>query len=316
MNRQTLLVEQTNRQNLKLFRGVSKNYATKMAEKFEQGGNFQIVFLIDVFVEEQNICEQDLEDIFNLKSRAISLCVLRLLLHFNSVVECGNFAPLKWGFKFYNSSVLNFEYKRRRFYELNSGSFEQFEEEMRQRFTNACSSQNSAKTAGVKSLSCCLTEILHDFPWVTPDISSPSRSAKYDQFNSQRKKPRNYLFVVGDCPLSDANMCRFLGRNESSFDAEVMFKEIFSTALYEEFHSKCGLSLFWIDSGLWCVAPEKLKTSVEVCVICYIFCCYGYRAVDGGRLGTYIIVKKIPRFLARKIGEVKIWSLCNLHKNI
>ena len=288
-----------------------------MADKFEQGGNFQIVFLIDVFLEEQNICEQDLEDILNLKSRAISLCVLRLLLHFNSVVECGNFAPLKWGFKFYNSSVLNFEYKRRRFHELNSGSFEQFEGEMRQRFTNACiNSQNSAKTAGVKSLSCCLTEILHDFPWVTPDISSPSRSAKYDQFNSQRKKRRNYLFVVGDCPLSDADMCRFLGRNESSFDAEVMFKEIFSTALYEEFHSKCGLSLFWIDSGLWCVAPEKLKTSVEVCVICYIFCCYGYRAVDGSRLGTYIIVKKIPRFLARKIGEVKIWSLCNLHKNI
>ncbi len=236
-----------------------------MAEKFEQGGNFQIVFLVDVYVKEQNISGHDLEDIYNLKSRAISLCVLRMLLHFNSVVESGNFATLKWGFKFYNSNVLNFEYKRRRFYELNGESFEQFEGEMKQRFTNVCSSQNSAKTTatpGVKSLTCSLTEILHDFAWTTPDISSPSRNAKGD--HTKGKGPRNYLFVISECPLSDIDVCQFLGGNESSFDADVVFKEMFSTALYKEFHSKCGLSLFWIDSGLWCIAPEKLKSSIEV----------------------------------------------------
>jgi hypothetical protein len=219
-------------------------------------------------VKEQNICTQDLEEIYNLKSRAISLCVLRLLLHFNSVYENGKISPLKWGFKFYNSNVLNFEYKQRRFHELNSESFEKFEEEMKQRFINARDSQNSSKnstTVGVKSLTCSLTEILHDFPWTTPDISSPSKSAKDDQFNIEGRKSRDYLFVIGECPLSLIDMCQFLGRNESSFDAEVVFKEMFSEALYNEFYSKCGLSLFWIDSGFWCIAPEKMKNSIKVC---------------------------------------------------
>ena len=244
--------------------GMEKNHATKMAEKFERGGKFQIVFLVDIYVKEQSISAQDLENIYDLKLRAISLCVLRLLLHFNSVCENGNIAPLKWGFKFYNSNVLNFEYKRRRFYELNGESFEKFEEEMKLRFTNACNGQSSSKTeAGVKSLTCSLTEILHDFPWTTPDISSPSRSVKHEQFNSQDKRSRNYLFVIGECPLSDIDVRQFLGRNDSSFNTDVVFKEMFSEALYKEFYSKCGLSLFWIDSGPWCVVPEKLKNAVE-----------------------------------------------------
>ena len=240
-----------------------------MADNFTQGGKIQIVFLVDVFVKEQNISTQDLENVIDVKSRAISLCVLRLLLHFNSAIDCGNFASFKWGFKFYNSNVLNFEYKRRRFYELSSESFEQFEEELRTRFTNACSSQKSAKsstTAGVRSLSCSITEILHDFPWITPDIRSPSRSTKSEKFNDHGNTYRNYLFVIGDCPMLDVDLYQFLGRNkDASCDTEVVFKEIFSTALYEEFCHKCGLSLFWIGSGLWCVDPQKQDTSIEVC---------------------------------------------------
>ena len=254
------------------YRGGRKSLVAKMAEKFERGGKFQIVFLVDVYIKEQNISAQDLENIYDFKLRAISLCVLRLLLHFNSVCENGNIAPLKWGFKFYNSNVLNFEYKRRRFYELNGESFEKFEEEMRQRFTNASDGQSSSKTeAGVKSLTCSLTETLHDFPWTTPDISSPSRSAKHEQFNGEDKRPRNYLFVIGECPLSDIDMCQFLGKDDSSPNTDVVFKEMFSEALYKEFYSKCGLSLFWIDSGLWCVAPEKLKNAVVVCYFGVIF---------------------------------------------
>ena len=247
--------------------------ATKMAENFRQGGKIQIVFLVDVFVREQDIYSQDFEYVIDLKSRAISLCVLRLLLHFNSSIDCGNFTSLRWGFKFYNSNVLNFEYKRRRFYELSGESFERFEEEMRARFRNGYDSQKWAKFEarfGVKSLSCCITEVLHDFPWVTPDISSPSRSTKNEQFDDHRGNAyKNYLFVIGDCPLLDVDLCRFLGRSESSLcDAEVVFNEIFSTTLYEEFCDKCGLSLFWIDSGLWCtVDSQGHATPVEVCAV-------------------------------------------------
>ncbi|XP_028416504.1 treslin-like [Dendronephthya gigantea] len=232
-----------------------------MAAKFEQGGNFQIVFLVDVCVKEHNICNEHLEDVHSIKLRGISRCVLRLLLHFDSVLKSGNSTPLKWGFKFYNSSVLNFEYKRSRFHELSSESFEQFEAELRTRFKSARDGQSS--TAGVTSLSCCVKEILQDFPWVTPDISSPSRTAKNEPIFGHNQKSRNYLFVIADCPLSDTDLGQFLSRDDNSYDAQTVFNEIFSAALYEEFYNKCGLSLFWIDSGLWCLAPEKLKQQIE-----------------------------------------------------
>ena len=234
-----------------------------MAEKFERSGKFQIVFLVDVHVNKQ-IIRGDLEDIYNLKCRVISHCALRLLLYLNSrTYDSGS---LKWGFKFYNSNVFNYDYKRRRFYELNCKSFELFEEEMRIRFRNASKAQNLGKTTATACLNCSLTEILHDFPWLTPDISSPSRSVKNDQFLDQGERSRNYLFVIGDSPLSNDDLSTFLGKSET-FDAEVVFKKIFSTALQEEFSNKCGLSLYWIDSGLWCVAPEKLRISVKVCYV-------------------------------------------------
>lgn len=244
-----------------------------MAEKIELGGKFQIVFLVDVYVKEDHSCGKSLENIFKLKSQAISLCALRLLLHFNSVIDSGNFTPLKWGFKFYNSNTLNFEYKRRRFLELNSESFERFEDEMRERFTTIQKNlPKGDRIAGVKSLSFCLTEILHDFPWLTPDVSSPYRDGKNDLLNMETNQPRNYLFVISDCPVADVDMCQFLGRNTMFLDAEILFKEMFSTALFEEFHTKCKLSLFWIDSAWGCciIKPNSFKVCIQFIYLFHI----------------------------------------------
>lgn len=234
------------------------------------GGKVQIVFLVDVFFKQLGVKSLVLEEICQLRCRAISLCVLRLLLHFNSSVgNSDRKKSLSWGFKFFNSRILNFECKRRRFYDLDSHSFEKFEEELKERTANVCNSQETGSKiskqscTGAKALSCSFTEILHDFNWITPDISSPFRNGKDNHLNDVVRKPRNLLFVIGDCPQDNKDLQYFLGQKEV-YNEVVLMEEIFSPALDEEFRNTCNLSLFWIDTGLWCLAPEKMGVLMKV----------------------------------------------------
>lgn len=238
-----------------------------MAKAKSDGGKVQIVFLVDVFSKRHFVKQEDLEEVSELRCRAISLCVLRLLLHFNAPVEHSTRTkPLTWGFKFFNSRILSIEYKRRKFYNLDSDSFRRFEKEMEERFASVCS-QNETESkqtcSGAKALSCSFTEILHDFSWTTPDISSPFRNGKGAHLKDGLKRPKNFLFVLGDCPLGNSDLQFYFGRKEV-FNEDVLMKEVFSPALYEEFRSTCDLSLFWIDVGLWCLAPEKLDVIIKV----------------------------------------------------
>lgn len=247
-----------------------------MAESLLYGGNFKIVFLIDVCKEKTNNVLNDSDYALDVKSRAILLSILRLLLHFRTVNGAtGNCKePLKWGFKFFNSKLPSSELKRRSFYELDDISFELFQEELREQYKTTrnkgeeCQTQRAVRSAIISTsnfggLSCSMTEILHDFEWVTPDVVSPFKKAKVDELINEKKWSQNFVFVVGDSSSCDINFEQFDGTPSAS-DYDVAFQKNFSPAFCDEFCKKCGLSLFWIDLGSMLLPRKNSKLPCQV----------------------------------------------------
>lgn len=234
-----------------------------MCNVFQENQPLQCAFLIDVNAE--NL----LSEIKPLElSNAIRLCVLRILTYFNDQIgkEASN---LRWGYKFYNSRVITHVYERHEFKESKVEYFEEFEQEICKRldesFNKEINFQSSLnvqdgesmqessgkKPSPAKCLSCALTDLVHDFEWERPEITSPfKRSRRYSQTEDVNNNCcSNFVFLFTWCPYSKNLMASFCNRSIKSCDN---FRNVvLPTALYQKFRGNCKISLLWVDTGLW-----------------------------------------------------------------
>ena len=233
-----------------------------MCDVFQENKSFQCAFLIDVNAENASNEIEPLE-----LSNAIRLCILRILTYFSDQID-KNTSHLRWGYKFYNSRVITHVYERHEFKEFKAEYFEEFEQDVCKRIDESFDKeteliQNSNVPDGElrqssgqnpspsKCLSCALTDIVHDFEWERPEITSPfKRSRRSSQTEDANKNfCSNFVFLFTWCPCGKNLMASFCDRSIKS--CEDFRNVVLPTALYRKFRGNCKLSLLWVDTGLW-----------------------------------------------------------------
>ena len=210
------------------------------------GSGSKVVFLIDTITEQDNA-----ESLIQL-SNSICLSCLRLLLFFSSEAEKGGKTKksrvsqtgVKWGYKFFSSKSVRTKIEFHKFLEFKLKYFEEFENEVQRRFDTNVNIVSTVKPA--ISLSKALTELLSDFPWEGPDISSPVKGRR----NPRILKGKNYVYLFSACPRSAAQLKTFSGKRVP--DADVFLDSFLPSSLYQEFCFTSKLSLNWIDTSGLC----------------------------------------------------------------
>ena len=218
----------------------------------------QIAFLIDTHVEESNA--NQLPSLTN----AINLTGFRLL-HFLSAkfekkgidrISKQSHTSVKWGYKFFNSRSCVTRIEQHRLRDFKLKYFEEFENEVQRRLETKAQCLDSAvkQVRQSECLSKALTEILSDFPWERPDITSPVRGRKKKKETSFIT---NIVILFTRCPKSALELKSFTGKQVP--DSEVFLDSLLPPALYHQFCNVNQLSLYWIDIGEFNTQTEVVK---------------------------------------------------------
>lgn len=225
----------------------------------------QIVFLIDSNPSFWG-SNCSLED----TSNAIRLCVLKILTYFSNNGR-GKRSNLRWGYKFFNSRTLSHQFERHEFKDFSVEVFEEFETEVSKKLNESFAQQSQESLnkleqnepdgeedssfgkppAGVKCISCALTNVVHDFQWERPDISSPVRSTRGNNtlLHGNRSKTRNVMFLLSGCPCDDESFSNFTGETSSSLRTFDGVKNILMPSmLFKEFKQR-HICLHWVNIG-------------------------------------------------------------------
>ncbi|XP_067236390.1 treslin isoform X2 [Chanodichthys erythropterus] len=195
--------------------------------------------------------------------------ILRVLL---SLGHKYGLEKVRWGYKFFHSRTVKSATLINRgsdFKELQEKVFSDFEEELLVKFSGVegKSPRNRIKSHKLKPspASCvqnALKEILLDFQWDRPDLTSPtkvtlrprrsSRSGRniplqdYDMLNPDR----NVLFVVSECPRSKAELEDYLSiSREDSRHHRDMHEQVLPKSLIDMLMQR-KVVLHWADSGV------------------------------------------------------------------
>lgn len=229
-----------------------------MCNVYQESKSLQCAFLIDVNAE--NLLNEIKP--FEL-SNAIRLCTLRILTYFCDKFGWGT-SNLRWGYKFYNSRAITHLYERHEFKEFKAEYFEEFEldicKRLEESFDKESQLQNiqhgdvressGQKPYPSKCLNCALTDLIHDFEWERPDITSPfKRSGRVSQTEDAKNRNSNFVFLFTWCPCSKKLMTSFCNRSIKSCDD--FQNVVLPTALFKKFRGDCNISLLWVDTGLW-----------------------------------------------------------------
>ena len=224
----------------------------------------QIVFLIDSNPSFWG-SSCSLED----TSNAIRLCVLKILTYFSNNGR-GKRSNLRWGYKFFNSRTLSHQFERHEFKDFFVEIFEEFETEVWKKLNESFAQGSHAleqnepdgerdssfgkPPAGAKCISCALTNVVHDFQWERPDISSPVRSTRSrgnnNLFHGNRSSnTRNVMFLLSGCPCGDESISNFIGETSSSLKMfDVVKNALMPSMLFKEFKQR-HIGLHWINIG-------------------------------------------------------------------
>ena len=228
---------------------------------------FQIVFLVD-----------SNPSFWGHKSKAeyarstIRLCVLKLLNYFSNLVKWKQ-TTLRWGYKFFVSNSLSHHFERHEFKEFSINAFEEFENLVLKKLDESFRrhgeheqnknhvhenidrdndevSSSKNPPVGAKCVSCALTNTVHDFQWIKPDVSSPVKIKSRGNLVSgddNSEGTRNIVFLLSFCPCDDVSISSFIGENAVTLDS---FNNLIMPAvLFKEFKERCNIRLFWVNIG-------------------------------------------------------------------
>ena len=259
---------------------------------------YQIVFLVDlsagVPVDDTDVSADQI-------APCICLSALRILTHLTSQVPdtANGRAHVKWGFKFYNSVSRHLQ--KYKFHEFTAKDFEEFETRVdtvvesektkahglvKDRFMRNVSfgeSENSADhatnhhvpheeyTDPVDRLQNALRDLVTDFQWDRPDISSPVRSAprrsnfgrKRSFIDDQEPRQQNLTFLFSRCPHSPSRIASFAGVAEDA-DPQDILSSFLPTSLYRQFYESAKIRLFWVDLNAEPSATEGMHGKVDL----------------------------------------------------
>lgn len=236
-------------------------FVLKMSSQASSNEYLQVVFLID-----ENSTNINDEIKGKDASNSVCLCVLRILSYFKELRDRNSFT-LRWGFKFYNSRSLNQRYQRHNFKEFCFSEFEDFEKDVCERFeeeirgraqeqinvevsrTNDefASNTTTTKPTASKSLTCALTDLVHDFQWEINDLHSPLRTTRRpNPLQQSSRRTHNVVFLLSNCPRDFNSLREFCGLKIQ--DLNSLRNAMMSTALFREFNEVYKINLNWINT--------------------------------------------------------------------
>lgn len=224
---------------------------------------FKIVFLIDGSIVSRQNKADELDKTINL----IRACVVKLLLHFATLVKDES-RQLQWGFKFYNVQSQRYVF-RNIFRDMDSKHIEEFENELEHWMednychdTPTAAQTTSNKKKALRShnqyfgcdrsdlLEKELKTIIHDFQWQGPDISSPVKIKRRKTLSqSTTGEKLNVVFLISDCPHSRQEISLFATCNHDVTDKQFL-SEFMPKNVFEQFYINSEIRLFWIDTNV------------------------------------------------------------------
>ncbi|XP_036432110.1 LOW QUALITY PROTEIN: treslin [Colossoma macropomum] len=186
--------------------------------------SYNVVFAIDVDYrsEERNVSTDECHDY-------VKRWVLRVLLSLGSKY---GFEKVRWGYRFFHSRTVKGAGLITRgtdFRELQEKAFGEFEEELVKygAIHRTSDGQRRLQPSPANCMQNALKEILLDFQWDRPDITSPTKLTLRPRRSCRSSKNisladdelsclgKNVLFVVSTCPHSRSELEEFLCSSDS-----------------------------------------------------------------------------------------------------
>ncbi|MPC07935.1 Treslin [Portunus trituberculatus] len=224
----------------------------------------QAVFVLDLsnFV---NLCSSESEIEHHIAK--IKLVSLKLLLNFGAKTERA-LEGVRWSWKFYDSRTFRPDTSRRQFLDFGKKAFGEFEAELTDKYCKVFDNQQEeCEQSGCRQphsfvLKKALQEVLLDYNWDGPDISSPVKTNRRKNGNVGPVVPPasggtyNAVVVVANVPRDSEASC------EGS--PEDFLANVLDAAMVKAFQEDKKISLSLLD--LWedasCPLPSKLNTEL------------------------------------------------------
>ncbi|XP_053742200.1 treslin [Synchiropus splendidus] len=217
-----------------------------------------LVFVIDVDGDAQASSDQ-----LDLKHRLLKRGILHILLHFG--VRFG-FDKVRWGYKFFQSKTNRNGSVRQRgadFKELRYKLFEDFEMELDAMLDVRGRSCSSSRTQSA-SVQKVLKEVVLDFPWDLPDITSPTKLSLRPRrpgrvgniivHDEALNSGKNLVFIVSECPRSWSQLVNYLSF-ESPHDREADVSQLLIAKNIHDIMIQKQVVLHWVDSTSYQLLP-------------------------------------------------------------
>ncbi|XP_069480405.1 treslin isoform X3 [Ambystoma mexicanum] len=197
----------------------------------------------------------------------LRLASLRLLNYLGCRLGPGR---VRWGSRCFDSHGPHGRPSRLcRFRELGARDFEDLEEELETRGVREPPRVTRTQAAPPAALThTALKEILLDYQWDRPDITSPAKPALLRSRVSRRvpseesiaghcfstDRSHNAVFLLSPCPHSRRQLRRFLSGNEAPMDLDVTGPELRDALLprpLQDMLSSRNVGLYWVDTTEW-----------------------------------------------------------------